>query len=140
MKSFFVLASLAACAFAQRLSILEPTAEESITGGSPFTVELQQAGSLGPVQQVSVVIAVTSCYDVCSDPTQWGLGTVLYNGPFNPQYNSSAPQKGLFQDFTLTMPDFVNGGVALQVSHLLNVGGATLSPAFDYSYVLVDVD
>ncbi|PSS34124.1 hypothetical protein PHLCEN_2v1834 [Hermanssonia centrifuga] len=113
MKSFFVLASLAAFAFAQRLSILEPTAEESITGGSPFTVELQQA---------------------------WGLGTVLYNGPFNPQYNSSAPQKGLFQDFTLTMPDFVNGGVALQVSHLLNVGGATLSPAFDYSYVLVDVD
>ena len=46
------------------------------------------------MSQKSVTIVVTACYDVCDNPDQWGPGTVLYTGPYNPQYNVSAPQKG----------------------------------------------
>jgi hypothetical protein len=42
MKSFAVVASLAACAFAQRLSILAPTNQTTVTGGSTFIAELHQ--------------------------------------------------------------------------------------------------
>ena len=70
-----------------------------------------------------MTIAATPCYDVCSDPSQWGSGTVLYNGAFNPQYNSSAPQKGLYQDFSLTLPQgWPAGESVLQVAHLFKLG------------------
>lgn len=41
MKSFVVLASLAACVFAQRLKIQEPTSMQNIASGSTITVELE---------------------------------------------------------------------------------------------------
>lgn len=46
MKSFFVLASLAACAFAQRLHIAAPTTSQILKSGQWFTLELQQDVSL----------------------------------------------------------------------------------------------
>ena len=42
MKTFFVLASLAACALAQRLHIQEPTAGQTFAGNATITVELEQ--------------------------------------------------------------------------------------------------
>ncbi|THG93771.1 hypothetical protein EW026_g7558 [Hermanssonia centrifuga] len=138
MKSFFVLASLAACALAQRLSILEPTTGNNISSSGSFTVELHQAQSTSDVDQVSVVIALTPCYDVCDDPSQWGLATVLYNGAFNPQYNTSQPQKGLYQDFVLPLSGWPTGGSVLSVAHLLDIGALRI-PSFDYSAVQVNV-
>jgi hypothetical protein len=72
---------------------------------------------------VSVTISVTACFDVCDQPSQWGPGTVLYNGAFNPQFNTSAPAKGLYQDFALTLPEgWPNGESVLQVGHLFKLG------------------
>lgn len=69
------------------------------------------------------MIALTACYDVCDDPSQWGLGQVLYNGAFNPQYNVSEPQKSLYQDFVLNVPEGWPAGTSvLGVAHLLNIG------------------
>lgn len=68
-------------------------------------------------------MALTPCFDVCDDPSQWGPGTVLYNGAFNPQFNSSQPQKGSFQDFSLTVPQgWPTGESVLQVGHLFKIG------------------
>ena len=143
MKSFFVVAALAASVLAQRLEIALPTAGSTVDTGSPFTVRLHQdvrpysiypegkqgakfslQNAQGVLQQVSVVIALTACYDVCDQPSAWGPGTVLYNGAFNPQYNSSLPpQVGLHEDFTFTLPDgWPTGGNVLSVAHLFNVG------------------
>ena len=73
------------------------------------------------MQQVSVVVALVPCFDVCDDPSQWPLSTVLYNGPLN--LINTDPQTGLHQDFTFTLPEgWPSGGNALSVAHLLNVG------------------
>ncbi|KAF7797680.1 hypothetical protein EIP86_011083 [Pleurotus ostreatoroseus] len=139
MKYFFALAALVASAVAQRLSILEPTPNSNISSNSNFVVELHQAQSLSDIDQVSVVIALTPCYDVCDDPSQWGLGQVIYNGPFNPQYNSSFPQKGLYQDFTFQLQDgWPTVETVVSVSHLVNIGAERI-PSFDYSNVHVNV-
>lgn len=42
MKSFFVLASLVACVFAQRLHINTPTNGQGVPANTVFTVELKQ--------------------------------------------------------------------------------------------------
>lgn len=75
------------------------------------------------MSQKSVLIAVTACYDVCASPDQWGPGTVLYNGTFDPQYNVSAPQKGLYQDFRVQLPEgWPTGESVLAVAHQFTVG------------------
>ena len=75
------------------------------------------------MSQKNVLIAVTACYDVCADPSQWGAGTILYNGDFNPQYNQSAPQKGLYQDLRVQLPEgWPAGESVLQVAHQFTVG------------------
>ena len=75
------------------------------------------------MSQKSVTIAVTACYDVCDQPDQWGPGTVLYNGTFNPQYNVSAPQKSLYQDFRVQLPEgWPTGESVLAVAHQFTVG------------------
>ena len=48
MKSFVVLATLAACALAQRLHIQEPTTNQTVQSGQFFTVELEQDVSTSP--------------------------------------------------------------------------------------------
>ena len=109
------------------------------------------------MSQKSVTIVATACYDVCTQPDQWGAGSVLYNGPFNPQYNFSAPAKGLYQDFSLQVPEYwPSGPSVLQVAHFFSVGvralppvircmwylrlsQAVLMPVFDYTTVLVNI-
>ncbi|KAJ3552178.1 hypothetical protein NM688_g4290 [Phlebia brevispora] len=106
MKSILALAALVAGAVAQRLSIASPTNGTTVPVGSPFLVRLHQDNAQGVLQQVSVTIALTPCYGPCGAPSTWPTGTVLYNGAFNPQYNSSLPaQVGLHEDFTFTLPE-----------------------------------
>lgn len=87
------------------------------------------------MSQKSVLIAVTACYDVCDQPDQWGPGTVLYNGSFNPQYNVSAPQKSLYQDLRVQLPEgWPTGESVLAVAHQFTVGVRVLASylvAFD---------
>ncbi|GJE98797.1 hypothetical protein PsYK624_150340 [Phanerochaete sordida] len=139
MKSFFVLASLAACALAQRMHIQAPTPGQTVTGNGTLTVELEQDQSLGPLRQTSVLIAMNNCFDVCDQPDQWSPGIILYNGDFNPQFNASAPQKGHYQDFVLQLPGFQPGPAVIQVAHQYAGGGATLTNVFDYATVQVTV-
>ena len=48
MKSVLVLASLAACALAQRLHIAEPTAMQNVGTGQYFTAELHMDVRIAP--------------------------------------------------------------------------------------------
>lgn len=108
------------------------------------------------MSQKSVLVAVTACYDVCDQPDQWGPGTVLYNGLFDPQYNVSAPQKSLYQDFRVQLPEgWPTGESVLAVAHQFTVGvrmsalrfssdaycvlQASEIPVFDYTTVHFNV-
>ncbi|GJE98806.1 hypothetical protein PsYK624_150430 [Phanerochaete sordida] len=139
MKSFFLLTSLAACALAQRMHIQAPTPGQTVSGNGTVTVELEQDPSLGPMRQTSVLIAIASCYDVCDQPDQWSPGTIVYNGGFDPEWNTSAPEKGHYQDFQVQLPGLQPGPIVFQVAHQYQVGGAELQPVFDYATVLVNV-
>lgn len=76
------------------------------------------------MSQLSVIIAATACYDVCDTPDKWGPGTVLYNGSFSPQLDSSAPEKGLHEEFQLTFPglSWPEGETVFSVAHQFTVG------------------
>ena len=51
------------------------------------------------------------------------LGTTLYNGPFNPQYQSSPPGAPPHQNFTVFVPPTIPEGAAvLTLTHLSLVG------------------
>ena len=65
-----------------------------------------------------MTIAIVNCFDVCDEPDQWPTSTVLYSGPFNPQFNASTPQKNHFQDFVLDISQAVSPGEAvISVAH-----------------------
>lgn len=139
MKTFFVLASLAASALAQRLHITEPTANQNLKSAQNFTVQLLQDVSrpfpsprsplivlvsqqtLGPLEPGSVTIAVVSCLNACDKPDQWAASTVLYDGAFNPQGGA----KGHTQDFQLTLPTMTPGKAVVSVAHEFREGGVS---------------
>lgn len=90
-----------------------------------------------PVTQGTVVIAVTPCYDVCDQPDQWSTSLVLYDGALNVQSNVSAPLKGRYEDFSLTIPQFQPGEAVLSVAHKFLSESAVRLPYFILFYFLV---
>ncbi|KIP11804.1 hypothetical protein PHLGIDRAFT_124491 [Phlebiopsis gigantea 11061_1 CR5-6] len=141
MKYCIVLASLAACALAQRLRIQEPAAGQSFAGGAPILIELEDDEAATPVTQGTVIIAITECFDVCSQPSQWPSSAVLYNGPLNVQGNSSAPQNGHYQYFTFTLPQYQPGGAILSVAHSFDaeLADGSFDPLFEYTNIQINI-
>ncbi|EMD40611.1 hypothetical protein CERSUDRAFT_91348 [Gelatoporia subvermispora B] len=125
MKSFFVLASFVAACFAQGIQIGAPLPNSNITVGSNFTVEVDRPESLTGSEEVAIIIGINECPQTaagCNDPTfdiQNNIGIVLYEGPFNPQFDNSTPpdHKPPHQNFTVTAPG-TSGEWYLSVSHL----------------------
>ncbi|THG97333.1 hypothetical protein EW026_g4642 [Hermanssonia centrifuga] len=128
LKSLIALSSVITCAVAQHLSITSPGPDTVFFSGAGgvILVELQEPESPTDFVQVSVVIAVSQCSSVdlgnlCGDPSQWPLSTVLFNGAFDPQ-PSPVPGGGLIQDFAVDLPDLEAGTIAISVAHVVNVG------------------
>ncbi|KAJ8481266.1 hypothetical protein ONZ51_g6100 [Trametes cubensis] len=124
MKSILVLAALALSAFAQQATIVTPTAGSNITGGSAITIEVHQDMS-GHVRAILICpLLFTGIRDgrraggrhprlphlarraaaLGLDPSEDGVGDIIYAGNFDPQRDPSQPQKGLFQDFAWAVP------------------------------------
>lgn len=79
--------------------------------------------SLTGSQEVAVVIAMNSCTSTsCLSPDEV-MGHVLYNGPYDPQYQTGEEEKPPHQNFTVTVPSSMTSGpVILSVTHLTLVG------------------
>lgn len=83
--------------------------------------------------QGTVVIAITQCFNVCNQPDQWPSSLVLYDGALNVQGNNSAPQKGHYQDFSLTIPNYQPGEAVISVAHQFEAESAVrLSDCSNY--------
>ncbi|KAI0923310.1 hypothetical protein AcV5_007390 [Taiwanofungus camphoratus] len=125
IKSFLIFASLVATCFAQGISITAPTAGSTISSGQNITVEVDRPNSLTGSEEVAIVIAMTQCpHNDCNTPgfdvSQY-LGQILYNGPYDPQYDNVTPpdHKQPHQNFTIQVPSFSSGDeVAMSVTHL----------------------
>ncbi|KAK2465747.1 hypothetical protein APHAL10511_002291 [Amanita phalloides] len=122
---FFIIATVS---LAQNIVIGVPKPDTKIHAGSQFNVRIEKPDTLTNSLQIALVIAVASCANsYCLTPRD-GLGTVLYNGTFNPQFRtgSSLPP---YQDFDVTMPSyFPTGATQLNVANFELIG-AELYPS-----------
>jgi hypothetical protein len=144
MKFLAVLSTLIAGAFAQSITIALPTDGSTIPTGSQivdvarfvsflklllFTLVTRCQDTLTGSTEVAIVISIIDCFGdgSCPDPTQ-ELGTILYNGPFNPQFppagsRGNPAENEPQQNFTVTIPESFAGHKALlNVVHLAIVG------------------
>ena len=83
--------------------------------------------------QVAIVLGLAFCPNAsCEglDPSATGVGTILYNGPFNPVDLPSTPGQGLHQNFTVDISLFANAGpMLLTLTHLELTGVSNGFPA-----------
>ncbi|KAG5635276.1 hypothetical protein H0H81_011839 [Sphagnurus paluster] len=122
LAPFAFLASLAAVS-AQSVNIASPIAGTSVRPGHSLNVEIDRPNSLEGSIEVAIVIGFESCPTYPCYPAAGGMGTVLYNGPYNPQYQASAPHLPPHQNFTVTIPSTAAKGTAhLNVAHVALTG------------------
>ncbi|KAF7377903.1 hypothetical protein MSAN_00214000 [Mycena sanguinolenta] len=130
MKFFSSLALSAifmAGALAQSVDIGAPADGTTVSAGSNITVEIDRPDTLTGSTEIAIIIGFLPCGASASGclPPSEGLGTILYNGPFDPEFSSSGGgvNHRPHQNFTVTIPSSASPGVAqLGVAHVALVG------------------
>ncbi|KIK57586.1 hypothetical protein GYMLUDRAFT_172600 [Collybiopsis luxurians FD-317 M1] len=125
---FSTVLAVVSTSLAQNTVIGSPLQGASVSAGSNFTVRIDRPDTLSGSEEVAVVIGLWSCgNNPCPGPTNI-LGSILYNGPYKPQF--SDPSDGLppHENFTVAIPSgFTQGRAQLGVVHVA-LGGAGLAP------------
>ncbi|EED81041.1 predicted protein [Postia placenta Mad-698-R] len=123
MKYFAVFAALAATCLAQTtITIQTSLANNTVSPGQNFTVEVTKPVEPTPSVEVAIVIGLVQCPDNnCQDPSfniSQDIGSTLYYGPYNPQYDSITPpdHKPPYQNFTVQAPMQLVSGQSLALS------------------------
>ncbi|EIW74007.1 hypothetical protein CONPUDRAFT_140675 [Coniophora puteana RWD-64-598 SS2] len=119
----------AAVAFAQGISYNLPTPGTTVAAGSSFTVRLVQPDQLSTLVPISVAIGIQSCPNGTGGscvPTDEGLGRLLYDGPFNPQFGSEYYSP--YEDFNVTVPADLASGEAILGTGYFYLLGALYMP------------
>ncbi|KAH7927835.1 hypothetical protein BV22DRAFT_1006033 [Leucogyrophana mollusca] len=127
--SLVALASVfASSALAQSIQIGAPADWSSVLPGESVVVQVDRPNFNSQASEVAVVIAIFPCF---SDPPlscpafeRDGVGEILYNGPYNPQYPSPNPDnEPPQQNFTVTIPSGIKTGPAVfSVTHFSFTG------------------
>jgi len=122
MRSFIVVLSLALAAFGQGAAIGAPTAGQTLVAGDNTTVIVERPDSLTGSSEIGIGITLHHCVqNPCEDATE-DLGDILYNGAFNPQFQSTGPRTP-YQNFSVAIPSGFPAGLAvLSVPHSSLVG------------------
>ncbi|KAI9371154.1 hypothetical protein BJX61DRAFT_543951 [Aspergillus egyptiacus] len=122
MKTFAILASLAATALGQNVFVHLPEGPKLPAGGK-VTVQVQRPNSLTGSDEMGIAIGIQSCATgPCYDAEQT-LGSALYNGPFKPAYHEYYNPP--YENFTVTIPESTAKGKAVVgVAHAALVGAS----------------
>ncbi|KAJ7621003.1 hypothetical protein FB45DRAFT_928101 [Roridomyces roridus] len=122
-----LVALLATTALAQNCVIGGPKNGTHVKPGKNITVEVDRPDSLTGSTEVAIIIGFMSCVGFpnsqCPPPDEL-IGSVLYNGPYNPQFHTNVtPTKPPYQNFSVMIPTTARKGVAqLSVTHVSLVG------------------
>ncbi|KAN0077999.1 hypothetical protein V8E55_010056 [Tylopilus felleus] len=121
LKFLFALFLFAAATFAQSVDIGLPTYNQTVNAGSNLIVQVQRPNFLSSSEEVAIVIGLRSCLNrPCIPPSSY-MGTILYNGPFDPQYHEVYLQP--YQNFTVQVPgSFTKGTALIGVAHVALIG------------------
>ncbi|KAK2465748.1 hypothetical protein APHAL10511_002292 [Amanita phalloides] len=122
LLSAVVLFVLTAVSIAQSIVIGAPQPSTTVTVGQSFNVQIQKPDTLTNSPEIALVIAIASCASSPCLTPQEGLGTLLYNGSFNPQFQQGSSLPPL-QNFYVTVPnDFPTGAAQLNVANFELIG------------------
>ncbi|OAX38184.1 hypothetical protein K503DRAFT_179190 [Rhizopogon vinicolor AM-OR11-026] len=114
-----ILMAVSVCA--QGANINEPIPGSSIAAGSNFTVQIGLPDTLTGSEEIAIVIGIQSCTSGNCLPVSEDMGTILYEGPFNPQFGSGASDP--YEDFSVQLPaSFATGQAQLGLAHFNLVG------------------
>lgn len=106
---------------AQSAFINLPAPGSDITAGANFTVQIGLPDNLTGSKEIAIVIALQSCPTGNCLPVSEDMGTILYAGPFNPQFGSGAFIP--YEDFSVQVPaSFATGQAQLGLAHFNLVG------------------
>ncbi|KAF9219889.1 hypothetical protein BS17DRAFT_371351 [Gyrodon lividus] len=124
-KAALSLALLTGSAVAQSTQLTLPAPGSTLTTGSSVTVQVGMGGYPENIDVVAIVIGLLPCYGgQCSPPNEF-MGTILYQGPYN-------PVSGYYENYTVTIPQsFPAGKASLNVINFFMVG-ASYMPVIDY--------
>ncbi|EAW10840.1 uncharacterized protein ACLA_053140 [Aspergillus clavatus NRRL 1] len=117
----FGYAFLALAVSSQSVGVGIPAEGESLAPGSSVVVQVQRPNSLTGSQEVGVAIGLASCASAqCRPPTDV-MGTILYAGPFKPEYHEYTGPP--YQNYTVVIPESMEKGDAhLNIAHFSLVG------------------
>lgn len=108
--------------FAQDIQILSPVQNQTVVLGNPLVVTVSQPGSLGPLENVAIVIGIEHCGTTpCSSDENQVLGQIVAKNLFNPTRNSSEPSSPPGQSFTI-IPSGETGFATLHASVMVLTG------------------
>ncbi|OQE09338.1 hypothetical protein PENFLA_c107G10169 [Penicillium flavigenum] len=93
MKSIVSQATFAGVFLAQNSIIGIPTAGQKLTKGSNVVIQLERPNSLTDSTEIAVVIGISSCASIACRPAGEVMGTILYNGDFDPQYYEASSRE-----------------------------------------------
>ncbi|CAP94588.1 hypothetical protein E8E15_004511 [Penicillium rubens] len=121
MKSFFFMVFFVAAAIAQRATIGLPAENQKINSGEEVVIQVQRPNSLSSSKEMGVAIGLSSCESApCRDADEV-LGTILYNGPFKPEYHESSLPP--YENFTVTVPASATLGKSqINIAHAALIG------------------
>ncbi|KAI8079988.1 uncharacterized protein BX664DRAFT_303148 [Halteromyces radiatus] len=126
VSTFLFLAAV----IAQTVHIRYPVAGTRIRIGRSFTAQIVKPNAVVGCTEVAIVLAIASCNNgVCPQPANH-LGTVLYNGPFNPELHEIPGNP--YQNFTMKVPQNLSPGPAIFTFTHLCLRGAGPSPLLEY--------
>lgn len=121
IKAFVATILMVASVYAQSAFINLPAPGSDITAGANFTVQIGFPDNLSSSDEISIVIAIQSCPTGNCFPVSEEMGTVLYAGPFNPQFGSGADDP--YEDFSVQVPaSFATGQAQLGLAHFNLIG------------------
>ncbi|THU81777.1 hypothetical protein K435DRAFT_872987 [Dendrothele bispora CBS 962.96] len=139
-----LISTVVACslgALAQRANVGSPTVGTAIQAGSNMTIRVDRPDTLSGSKEVGIVLGLVFCPDPefpCR-PAEDGMGFVLYDGPFNPQFSTPSGSLPPHENFVVSIPNTTAKGTAqLQFLHVSLIG-ASLAPFLETSSVNVTI-
>ncbi|OGE58534.1 hypothetical protein PENARI_c001G00491 [Penicillium arizonense] len=128
MKFFASTILFAVSALAQNALIGLPSTGQKVTAGDEIVVQVQRPNSLTGSKEMGVAIGFSSCASSPCHTPEEVMGTILYNGPFDPVYHESSQPP--YENFTVTVPQSTAKG-----NGQINVAHATLIGAGPFPYL-----
>ncbi|KAF5361140.1 hypothetical protein D9758_009035 [Tetrapyrgos nigripes] len=142
ITSAFSTLILVAGVLGQSAYIETPTKGNSVTAGTSLVIDVVRPNTISSSVEIGIAIGIASCAASRCYSAAETLGTLLYNGIFNPQYDAKPFETGQYQphqEITVQIPeDFTKGDAQINFAHFFLLG-ASLSPTVETSSVSVEV-